>query len=173
MKILSYTLVLAGLIAFTSCSEDKENTEKETPKEETSETPQSDVPSEQPEGEVKGDPWTAEQLLEPAVLAEAIQKGNNVPLIFNIGPAGAIYGSVDIGATREEANVAKLRSELEGLDKDAEVVVYCGCCPFENCPNIRPAMSLLNEMGFTNHKLLNLAENLKVDWINPGYPMAD
>ena len=172
MKKLIYLTLAAGLFLTTSCGESKEEdkSEDKAPKEQPE---QSTENVETPEEAPTSDPWTSDQLLAPAALAETIQKGDNVPVIFNIGPAGAIYGSVDIGATREEANVAKLRSELEGLDKDAEVVVYCGCCPFENCPNIRPAMSLLNEMGFTNHKLLNLAENLKVDWINPGYPMAE
>jgi len=51
-------------------------------------------------------------------------------------------------------------------------VIYCGCCPFEHCPNVRPAFQLLNEMKFTNQKLLNLSTNLKTDWIDKGYPVA-
>ena len=43
--------------------------------------------------------------------------------------------------------------------------------PYKNCPNVRPAFTLLNEMKFTNHKLLDLPANLKVDWIDKGYPM--
>jgi thiosulfate/3-mercaptopyruvate sulfurtransferase len=52
------------------------------------------------------------------------------------------------------------------------IVFYCGCCPFNHCPNVRPAFKVLKQMGFTNFKLLNLPENLKVNWINIGGQMA-
>ncbi len=118
------------------------------------------------------DPWTKEQLMPPAELARMIKDGTakNVHL-FNIGPSGDIKGSEDIGEGRDPASIAKLKGRLSELPKDAQVVVYCGCCPFKNCPNVRPAMSLLNEMQFTNGKLLDLSENLKTDWIDKGYPM--
>lgn len=112
--------------------------------------------------------------MNPADLAQNL---NNLiarkPTIFNIGPSGAIKESIEVGATQHDGNVEELRSRLSKMDKDAQIVIYCGCCPFDVCPNIRPAFSLLNEMGFTNHKLLNLPENLKVDWIDRGYPMAN
>ena len=52
------------------------------------------------------------------------------------------------------------------------VVVYCGCCPFEHCPNIRPAMAVLKEMNFTDYYLLNLLRNIKINWIDKGYPVS-
>ncbi|MBZ0097677.1 MAG: rhodanese-like domain-containing protein, partial [Taibaiella sp.] len=94
-------------------------------------------------------------------------------VVFNIGPSGKIKGAVNIGATQETDNLALLKKELEPLPRETEVVIYCGCCPFNHCPNIRPAFELLNEMKFTNAKLLNLPKNLKVDWINKGYPMQN
>ncbi len=45
-------------------------------------------------------------------------------------------------------------------------------CTIANCPNIRPAFSLLNEMKFTNHKLLDIPKNIKVDWIDKGFPQG-
>lgn len=120
------------------------------------------------------DPWTAKQLMPPAELAEAITAGNGGNYhVFDLGPSGEIQGAVHIGEGRNPANIDKLRAELDQLPKDAQVVIYCGCCPFKNCPNIRPAFELLNGKGFTNHRLLNLSENLKTDWIDHGYPMAD
>ncbi|MBP8822687.1 MAG: rhodanese-like domain-containing protein [Flavobacteriales bacterium] len=120
------------------------------------------------------DPWTAQQLMPPAELAKQIKEGKAAEFhVFNIGPSGAILGSVEIGEGRDSGNIAKLKTRLSELPKDANVVVYCGCCPFKNCPNVRPAMKLINEMQFTNGKLLDLRENLKVDWIDQGYPMAD
>jgi len=64
-----------------------------------------------------------------------------------------------------------LQQQLAKLPKDKEIVIYCGCCPFSRCPNARPAFALLQKLKFKNAKLLNLPNNLKVDWINKGYPL--
>ena len=118
--------------------------------------------------------WTEKQLMPPAELAKIINGGNTSgTYIFNIGPSGTIKNAIDIGDGKEKNNLDKLKKEVSKLPKDANIVIYCGCCPFEHCPNIRPTFSLLNEMNFTNHKLLNLPKNLKVDWIDKGYPMAE
>lgn len=119
-----------------------------------------------------GEPWTAADLLAPAALAAHIRGSGPAPVVFDIGPAGTIKGARQIGPAQEEANLTKLRAALAGLPRDQPVVVYCGCCPFEPCPNIRPAFRLLKAEGFTQAKLLNLPQNLKADWIDPGYPMA-
>jgi hypothetical protein len=49
--------------------------------------------------------------------------------------------------------------------------VYCGCCPYKNCPNARPAIALLKSMKFTNYHLLDLPTNIRTDWIARGYPV--
>jgi hypothetical protein len=36
---------------------------------------------------------------------------------------------------------------------------------------VRPAFKLLNDLQFTNAKLLDLSHNLKADWIDKGYPV--
>ncbi len=114
--------------------------------------------------------WTSKQLMEPAVLASVLSSGKNIPHIFSVGPGAIIPHSVDIGMTNTDENVSKLKKDLKDLDKKTSIVIYCGCCPFEHCPNVRPAISLLNEMKFTNYKLLNLPHNIKTDWISKGYP---
>jgi hypothetical protein len=119
------------------------------------------------------EPWNPDQLMAPADLATIINSSTATkPLIISVGPAGLIKGAADIGPAREKENLNKLKKLLSEEKKDREIVIYCGCCPFQNCPNIRPAFSLLNSMKFTKHKLLNLSHNLKADWINYGYPMA-
>lgn len=119
------------------------------------------------------EPWRPDQLMEPKELADIINDSSSVkPLIINIGPAGLIKGAVDIGATHEPQNLDKLKEMLSPETRDRQIVIYCGCCPFQNCPNIRPAFKLLNDMKFTNQKLLDLPHNLKADWINYGYPMT-
>jgi len=120
------------------------------------------------------EPWTEKQLMEPSELVQIINNENKSnTYIFSMGHAGHIKYSIDIGEGRDKKNIAKLETEVSKLPKDANIVIYCGCCPFGDCPNIRPAFRLLNEMKFTNHKLLNLPVNLKVDWIDKGYPMKD
>jgi len=120
----------------------------------------------------KSDPWTVKQLMEPADLANTINDPKaEQPLIFCVGPQAVIKNSVYIGPTGEAENLNKFKEQLSKIPKDANIVIYCGCCPFSRCPNVRPAFNLLNEMGFKNQKLLNLAHNIRTDWIAPGYPV--
>ncbi|HEX4374989.1 MAG TPA: rhodanese-like domain-containing protein [Puia sp.] len=118
------------------------------------------------------EPWKQNQLIEPKVLSTEIESQKTLkPLIISVGPGALIKGSVDIGPAKEKANLDKLKELLSKENKSREIIIYCGCCPFEHCPNIRPAFTLLNEMKFTNQKLLNLSHNLKTDWIDKGYPV--
>jgi hypothetical protein len=119
-----------------------------------------------------GEPWTTKDLLDPAALvslmgSETAQK----PVIYNIGPMANIKGAITIGSTANKAGIEKLTKALASVPKNKMVVIYCGCCPFRSCPNIRPAFNLLKEKGYTNIKLLNLKQNLKTDWTDNGYPM--
>ena len=118
------------------------------------------------------EPWTDKQLKDPAVLAAAIADSQAPkPVIFNIGPVQQIKGAIAIGPASKNANLEKLKQQLAKLPKDKEVIIYCGCCPFSRCPNVRPAFELLQKMKFKNAKLLNLPNNLKDDWISKGYPL--
>lgn len=118
--------------------------------------------------------WTEKQLIESSELAKILNDPKALkPIIYSIGPGGNIKGSVEMGAAQEKGNLDKLQMELSKLAKDTDIVIFCGCCPFKDCPNIRPAFKMLNEMKFTNHKLLNLSHNLKVNWIDKGYPMNE
>jgi hypothetical protein len=120
------------------------------------------------------EPWTESQLMSPSDLVKIIKDGNNpATFIYSVGPSGLIKNAIYIGEGRDKKNINKLKNEVGQLSKDANIVIYCGCCPFSDCPNIRPAFTVLNEMKFTNHKLLNLSKNLKADWIDMGYPMSE
>ena len=119
------------------------------------------------------EPWKPDQLMESKDLAAIINDTSSPqPLIISVGPSGLIKNAINIGPTSKKENLDNLKKLLSKEKKDRQIVIYCGCCPFQNCPNIRPAFSLLNEMKFTNHKLLNLSHNLKADWINYNYPMT-
>ncbi len=109
--------------------------------------------------------------MAPADLASVISNPNaKKPIIFSVGPGALIRGSNDMGPVHEKENLDKFKQALVLLAPDTEIVVYCGCCPFEHCPNIRPAFTLLNEMKFTHAHLLNLEHNIKTDWVAKGYP---
>lgn len=114
--------------------------------------------------------WTKEQLMEPAFLAQRLKDQDTSMLLLSVGPGALIPHSVDIGPVHEKENLSKLKKTLKGVDKKREIVIYCGCCPFEHCPNVRPAINLLQQMKFTNYKLLDLQHNLKTDWLDQGYP---
>lgn len=119
------------------------------------------------------EPWTGQQLMEPKDLVHLLGNSKDSLVILSLGAGGIIPGSKDTGPSGEKESLNNLRKELETLPKDSEIVLYCGCCPFDICPNVRPAFSLLNKMQFTNHQLLNLRENIKVDWIDKGYPVGN
>lgn len=124
--------------------------------------------------QTKTEPWTPDQLIEPSDLAAIFNDSvATQPLVINMGSVNSIKGAIKIGPAKEKENLNQLKKLLAKEDRNKLVVIYCGCCPFSVCPNIRPAFSLLTEMKFTNHKLLNLPHNLKQDWINHGYPMGN
>jgi thiosulfate/3-mercaptopyruvate sulfurtransferase len=114
--------------------------------------------------------WTKDQLMEPADLAKLIIANKQGTVLFSIGPGAAIPHSKQIGMVRDEAPMEKFREALDSLPRDKDIIVYCGCCPYEHCPNVRPAIDVLKEMKFTHYKLLNLPHNIKTDWIDKGYP---
>lgn len=122
----------------------------------------------------QSEPWNENQLMKTENLASRISlaQTDNL-LILSVGPDALIKGSVDMGAARDAENIEKMRRYLEDVPRDKEVVIYCGCCPFSRCPNIRPAFSLLNEMGFKNPKLLDIPQNIRVDWLTKNYPVQE
>jgi len=122
----------------------------------------------------QSDPWTQQQLMAPSELAKVLNNPKSPqPIVFGIGMQAIIKGSVDIGPVMRADNLNTLKQKLNQLPKNSQIVVYCGCCPFSRCPNVRPAMALLKSMQFTNYKLLNLPQNIKVDWIDKGYPVSE
>ena len=114
--------------------------------------------------------WSKDQLMKPLELAMNLKSEKDIPIIICVGPGANIPHSIDVGTTKDDTNIEKLKTQLSNLPKDMKVVVYCGCCPFEYCPNVKPAMDVLKALSFTNYFLLDLPNNLKKDWIDKGYP---
>ncbi|HXR83003.1 MAG TPA: hypothetical protein VN722_01755 [Hanamia sp.] len=121
----------------------------------------------------KPENWTKDQLVEPAALAKTIESNQNVPLIYCVGPGVVLPHSIDIGMASDEKNLTAFKDSLRNVPREANIVIYCGCCPFDHCPNVRPAIDLLKQMKFTNYHLLDLPHNIKTDWIAKGYPQAN
>jgi thiosulfate/3-mercaptopyruvate sulfurtransferase len=81
--------------------------------------------------------------------------------------SGAIYAGP--GSTPQGLDV--LKNAAAKLPREREVVIYCGCCPWDRCPNIRPALEALRTMGFAKVKVAYMETGFKADWIDKGYPV--
>lgn len=119
------------------------------------------------------DPWTPAELITPAVLARETGSALVIHVGFPVLYHGAhIKGSVYAGPASKPEGLEALKKAVEKEPRDREIVLYCGCCPWEHCPNIRPAFAALKQMGFTHVRALEIPVNLKADWIDHGYPTA-
>ena len=97
------------------------------------------------------------------------------PLVIHTGFAvlyrGAhITGSVYAGPGSKPEGLESLKALVAKEPRNREIVIYCGCCPWDKCPNIRPAFAALHDMGFTHVSALYVPENLAKDWIDKGLP---
>jgi len=116
------------------------------------------------------------QLVNPDDLVRLLQsKPGEKPLVLNVGPSilfmqAHIPGAEFIGATSDKQGLERLRTRVKPLPHDKFIVLYCGCCPWNHCPNVRPAYNELHAMGFTNIKVLYVANNFGADWVDKGYP---
>jgi hypothetical protein len=75
------------------------------------------------------------------------------------------------GPANKPEGITALRAAVKTLPHNSEIVIYCGCCPMKDCPNIRPAYRALKEMGFNHLRVLNLPTNFHTDWAAKGYPV--
>jgi hypothetical protein len=122
-------------------------------------------------------PIPAADLINTQDLVKILQspKGERPPLIY-VGfrfpyTQAHLPGSEYYGPTANEAVVNQLRKRVEGLTRSRFIVIYCGCCPWSRCPNVKPAYEALHNLGFTKLKVLYIPDNLGTDWVNRGYPV--
>jgi thiosulfate/3-mercaptopyruvate sulfurtransferase len=129
------------------------------------------------DGDAPVDPWTASQTVQPADLVKELADAKSAekltivcvaPRAMYIG--GHINGALYHGPAGSADGVADLKKWAEGQAHSANIVIYCGCCPLERCPNVRPAFSALRDMGFTHVRVLLIPTNFYTDWVKPGYP---
>jgi hypothetical protein len=123
------------------------------------------------------DPWTEGQTVKPAQLvAELQQEKDPHPLIIYVGvktlyEGAHIPGAKYFGAGSTDQGIAALKQYAATLSSNSDVVLYCGCCPLEKCPNLRPAFSAIKEFGFARLRVLLLPTNFNTDWVEKGYPI--
>jgi thiosulfate/3-mercaptopyruvate sulfurtransferase len=120
----------------------------------------------------------ASRLVNPGELVKILQSARSEkPLVIQVGShvlytQAHIEGSEYIGPASSESGLQSLRKRVESLPRNRFIVLYCGCCPWSHCPNIKPADDALHAMGFTNVKVLYIANNFGADWVDKGYPVA-
>ena len=115
------------------------------------------------------------QLIQVDALRPLLRSGGaGMPLVLQVGShvmfaqahiAGALYA----GPGSQAGGLQLLESKVSMVPKGKPIVLYCGCCPWNHCPNVGPAYKKLRDLGFTNVKVLYLANNFGDDWVSKGY----
>jgi hypothetical protein len=116
--------------------------------------------------------------IEPEALAKLLQasKGEK-PVVLHVGfknfyDQAKIPGSDYAGPGSKPEGLELLRKRVSSLQHKQLIVLYCGCCPWDKCPNAKPAYDELHAMGFTNVKVVHIADNFGANWVNPGLPVT-
>jgi thiosulfate/3-mercaptopyruvate sulfurtransferase len=115
--------------------------------------------------------------IQPNEVAGQLAAKRTHPTIIQVGP-NVLYrqkhipGAIYAGPASKPEGLDLLKKAVEGLPRESEVIVYCGCCPWENCPNVKPAMEMLTSMGFIHAKVMHVTTNFAADWADKGYPVV-
>lgn len=116
-----------------------------------------------------------DHLLRTQQLNDMLQDPKHAPMtVLQVGSRllfaqAHIAGSEYVGPGGQPAGQDLLRKRVASLPKDRLIVLYCGCCPWERCPNVSRAFALLRDSGFKNVKVLYIANNFGEDWVAKGY----
>ena len=116
------------------------------------------------------------QLMQPAELVRLLKaSGAEQSVVFQVGSfvmfqQAHIPNAGFAGPGSQPNGMILLKKFAAPLKKNQLIVIYCGCCPWNRCPNIGPAYKQLRDLGFTNVKALYLANNFGDDWVAKGYP---
>jgi hypothetical protein len=121
-------------------------------------------------------PWTRAQMVEPGVLAKELAATSG-PTVFCVSfqslyRGGHVPGASYHGPASTPEGLADLKRWAQGLSRSDDIVLYCGCCPFADCPNISPAFVALRDMGFTHLRVLLLPKSFGADWVSRGLPTS-
>jgi thiosulfate/3-mercaptopyruvate sulfurtransferase len=116
------------------------------------------------------------EIVQPKEVAARLSASGAKPVMIMVG-ANFLYrqnhipGSIFGGQGSKPEGLEILKAAAAKLSKDSEIVLYCGCCPWDKCPNLNPAVAMLKEMGFTKVKAMMVPDTFKKDWTDKGYPV--
>lgn len=115
--------------------------------------------------------------IAPAELASRMSdvESGRVAVLY-VGPEalfgrGHVPGARRLPPVETKEGERALAAALAALGQDVTAVVYCGCCPYRSCPNVRPASKILRESGRSKALVLDLPTSFKADWIDKGLPV--
>src|SRR5246127_2758821 len=123
------------------------------------------------------DPWASSDTMPPVQFAKMLSdKYVSVPKVVFVGfrslyVGGHVPDASFHGTASTEQGLAELKTWGTSLPRSTELVIYCGCCPMDKCPNIRPAYTALSSMGFKKLRVLVLPTSFAADWADKGYPI--
>ena len=120
-------------------------------------------------------PWTAAQIITIDALAKKLNSSDK-PVVLQIGieslyKSSHIPGSIFAGPAMDADGLKKLRDAAAKIPRTQSVVIYCGCCPFKDCPNVKPAFTALKQMGFKKLLVLEIPSGFGPDWVSKGLPV--
>jgi hypothetical protein len=123
----------------------------------------------------ESNPWNDSQTVSPATLNQELADSKTAPTVAFVGfarlfNAGHIKNAQFHGSGGSPEGLAQIRTWAASVPKSTNLVIYCGCCPIERCPNVRPAFAALREMGFTKLRVLILPTDFAQDWADKGLP---
>ncbi len=124
-----------------------------------------------------GRPWVKDAVTAEAFARElATASGADRPVIVCTAPpflyrVGHIPGAVLYGPAAAPAAIDSLTAWARTLPPSANIVIYCGCCPIRQCPNLDPAYAALKKLGFSRVRVLALPDSFRTDWVDRGYPV--
>lgn len=110
-------------------------------------------------------------------MAKMLASKSAKPRIYQVGFAVLykskhIPGSVYAGPGSTDEGLQALQEAVANAGKDQLIVLYCGCCPWDHCPNVKPALRLLQSLGYKNVKVVEMPDNFAKDWVEKGLPVA-
>jgi thiosulfate/3-mercaptopyruvate sulfurtransferase len=118
------------------------------------------------------------QLIQPEDLARLLADSTaRQPVVLQVGfkvlfRSGHIPGSRYIGPASKPEGLTALKQALQKIPRGQAIVLYCGCCPWADCPNVRPALRVARRLRSGNVRALYVAKSLQHDWVEKGLPIS-
>ena len=118
-------------------------------------------------------PWGTDSVAPEAFARELASADKPItvctapPFLYRVA---RIPGAVLHGPASSPEGLNSLTTWAQTLPRSTNIVIYCGCCPLSQCPNLSPAYKALKGLGFTRVRVLLLEDNFKTSWIDRGHP---